>query len=203
MFTLWLKAQGESSSGSVAKNLPASPGDTGNVGSIPGLGRSHEGGKGNPLQYPCQQNPIDRGSIGSQRVGHNWMTERANIHAKHMTLSINVFMDGFCFPLIYFAKYWLPTSLVGNMAVSTLSASDWALFALCLSLLLLQLVFFLQLFECCAGRVTPWVVPSWSRCLHCQCEGISCLITWHPPSPSWGWCCRSCWLIILYLMLKG
>ena len=69
-------------------------------------------------------------------------------------------MDGFCFPLIYFAKYWLPTFLEGNMAGSTLSASDWALFALCLSLLLLQLLFFLQLFECCAGRVTPWVAPS-------------------------------------------
>ena len=87
----WIKAQGESPGGSMEKNLPASTGDTGNVSLLPGLGRSHEGGKGNPLQCPCRQNPIDRGSLGSQRVGHNWMTEHAHIHAKHMILSINFF----------------------------------------------------------------------------------------------------------------
>lgn len=53
-----------------------------------------------------------------------------------------IFYGWFCFPLICFAEYWLPTSLVGSMAGSTLSASDWAPFALCLSLLLLQLLFF-------------------------------------------------------------
>ena len=36
--------------GSVIKNLPASAGDTGDVGSTPGLGRSLRGGNGNPLQ---------------------------------------------------------------------------------------------------------------------------------------------------------
>ena len=39
------------------KNLPASAGD---VGSISGLGRSPEGGNGNPLQYSCLGNPLDR-----------------------------------------------------------------------------------------------------------------------------------------------
>ena len=37
--------------GSVVKNLPASAGDSGDVGSIPGWGRSPGGGNGNPLQY--------------------------------------------------------------------------------------------------------------------------------------------------------
>ena len=32
-------------------------GDTGDAGSIPGLGRSPEAGHGNPLQYSCQENP--------------------------------------------------------------------------------------------------------------------------------------------------
>ena len=45
--------------GSVVKNLPA---NGGNMGSIPGLGRSPGEGNGNPLQYSCLENPIDRGA---------------------------------------------------------------------------------------------------------------------------------------------
>ena len=43
--------------GSVVKNLPANAGD---VGLILGAGRSPGEGKGNPLQYSCLRNPIDR-----------------------------------------------------------------------------------------------------------------------------------------------
>ena len=46
--------------GSVVKNLPASAGDTGDAGSIPAWGRSGKG-NGNPLQYSCLGNPMDRG----------------------------------------------------------------------------------------------------------------------------------------------
>ena len=45
--------------GSVVKNLPANAGDT---GSIPGSGRFPGKGDGNPLQYSCLENPIDRGA---------------------------------------------------------------------------------------------------------------------------------------------
>ena len=45
----------------VVKNLPASPGDIKGVGSIPGSERSPGGGNGNPLQYPCLENPMNRG----------------------------------------------------------------------------------------------------------------------------------------------
>ena len=45
--------------GSVIKNLPANAGD---MGSIPGLGRFSGEGNGNPLQYSCLGNPIDRGA---------------------------------------------------------------------------------------------------------------------------------------------
>ena len=48
--------------GSVEKNLPANAGDTGNVGLIPGLGRSPGGGNGNPLQYSCLGSPTEGGS---------------------------------------------------------------------------------------------------------------------------------------------
>ena len=45
--------------GSVVKNPPANAGD---ADSIPGLGRSPGGGHGNPLQYSCLENPMDRGT---------------------------------------------------------------------------------------------------------------------------------------------
>ena len=56
----------------VVKNPPASEGDVRNVGSIPGSGRSSGEGNGNPLQYSCLENPMDRGACGSQRAGHDW-----------------------------------------------------------------------------------------------------------------------------------
>ena len=46
----------------VVKNLPANAGDIRDMGSIPGPGRSLGGGHGNPLQYSCLKNPIDRGA---------------------------------------------------------------------------------------------------------------------------------------------
>ena len=45
--------------GSVVKNPPAKAGD---VDSVPGLGRSPGEGNGNPLQYSCLENPLDRGT---------------------------------------------------------------------------------------------------------------------------------------------
>ena len=43
----------------MVKNPPA---DAGDLGSIPGLGRSPGGGNGNPLRYSCLENPTDRGA---------------------------------------------------------------------------------------------------------------------------------------------
>ena len=44
----------------VVKNPPASAGDIRDTGSIPKLGRSPREGNGNPLQYSCPENPMDR-----------------------------------------------------------------------------------------------------------------------------------------------
>jgi len=44
----------------VVKNLPANAGDISDAGSIPGLGRSPGEGNGNPLQYSCLENSMDR-----------------------------------------------------------------------------------------------------------------------------------------------
>ena len=50
------------SGGSAVKNLPANAGDTWDGSLILGLGRSPGEGNGNPLQYSCQDNPMDRGA---------------------------------------------------------------------------------------------------------------------------------------------
>ena len=44
----------------VVNNPPANAGDARDDGSVPGLGRSPEGGHSNPLQYSCLENPMDR-----------------------------------------------------------------------------------------------------------------------------------------------
>ena len=53
----------------VEKNPPANAGDPGDAGSIPGSGRSPGEGNGNPLQYSCLDNPMDRGAGGPQSMG--------------------------------------------------------------------------------------------------------------------------------------
>ena len=54
--------------------------DAGALGSIPGSGRSPGEGNGNPLQYSCLENPMDRGAWratvhGVARVGHDLATK--------------------------------------------------------------------------------------------------------------------------------
>jgi len=48
--------------GQLIKNLLANAGYSKDTGLIPGLGRSPEGGNGNPLQYSCLKNSIDGGA---------------------------------------------------------------------------------------------------------------------------------------------
>ena len=65
--------------GSVVKNLPANAGDTGDPGSITGLGRSPGGWHGNPLQYSCLENRMDRGvwraTVHRVAKRHDWATK--------------------------------------------------------------------------------------------------------------------------------
>ena len=67
-FGIWSMEQASQSeirdqgSGTVVKNLPANVGNAGDLGLISGLGRSPGEGSGNPLQYSCLGNPMDRGA---------------------------------------------------------------------------------------------------------------------------------------------
>ena len=65
----------------VVKNPPANAGDTGDVGSIPGLERSPGGGHGNPLQYSCLESSMDRADWQAtvHAVAKSWT--RLNTHA--------------------------------------------------------------------------------------------------------------------------
>ena len=59
----------------------------------PGLGRSPGEGNGNLLQYSCLENPMDTEepgglqSMGSQRVGHDWVTSHTHTHTHTRELS--------------------------------------------------------------------------------------------------------------------
>ena len=46
----------------LVKNPPASAGASKDAGSIPGSGRSPREGNGNPRQFSCLENPVDRGA---------------------------------------------------------------------------------------------------------------------------------------------
>ena len=68
--------------------------NAGDLGSIPGSGRSPGEGNVNPFQYPCLENSMDRGayglqSMGSQRAGHKWATN-IHIHIQERNLKKNI-----------------------------------------------------------------------------------------------------------------
>ena len=64
----------------MVKNLPASAGDTGDAGLIPGLGRSPGGVNDNSLQYSCLKNPMDRGWATVHRLAKH-QTRLSTEHA--------------------------------------------------------------------------------------------------------------------------
>ena len=69
----------------VVKHPPANAGDIRNMGSIPGSGKTPRGGHGNPLQYSCLENPMDRGTwqavvhrITKSQTQPKWLSMQAH-----------------------------------------------------------------------------------------------------------------------------
>ena len=60
-FGRWYYYMGFPGGSVVKRNPPANAGDTGIMSSIPGLGKCPGGGNGNPFQYSCLENPMNRG----------------------------------------------------------------------------------------------------------------------------------------------
>ena len=80
----------------VVKNPPTNAGDGRDVGLIPGSGRSPGGGHGNPPQYSCLENPMDRGpwwaTVG--RVAKSWTQLKwLSMQAPEVFKKIFMFVD--------------------------------------------------------------------------------------------------------------
>ena len=84
----------------VVKNPPANAGDGRDTASIPGLGRSPGGEHGNPLQYSCLENPMDREAWQStvHRVTKSW-TQLKQLNTQYTTVHIyHIFIIHFGLP---------------------------------------------------------------------------------------------------------
>ena len=87
----------------VIKNLPASAADLRDMGSISGSGRSPGEGNGNPLQYSCLGNPMDRGAWQTTVLGitknqtglsaHTHFGRSGNLGAEGTAFKFNVHAD--------------------------------------------------------------------------------------------------------------
>ena len=76
----------------VVKNPPANAGDIRDTGSIPGSGRSPGEGNGNPLQYSCLENPMDRGAwwATAYNVVESWTRlKRFSMHTRIYVLILS------------------------------------------------------------------------------------------------------------------
>ena len=106
--------------GSVVRNLPASAGATGDLGSIPKLGRSPGGGNDNPFQYSCLETSMGIRAWqaivhGLQRVRHNWASNtfttcsftlrppRLSTYLTPEKLQAELFECFWCLPLLWWS----------------------------------------------------------------------------------------------------
>ena len=94
---LWIKGF---PGGTVIKNLPANAGDAGDMGSIPGSGRSPEEGNVNSLQYSCLGNPMDRCTEEPDRLqstrskkSQTWLNSSNNCELMHEINLSSHFME--------------------------------------------------------------------------------------------------------------
>ena len=89
----------------MGKESASNKGDTGDAGSIPGLGQTPEVGNGNPLHYSCQKNPMDRGvwraTVHGLTKSWTWLS------TWHMAWHINS-------PalIIFWRRKWQPTPVL-------------------------------------------------------------------------------------------
>ena len=64
--------------------------NVGNLGSIPGLGRSPGGRLGNPLQYSCLENPYGQRGLGCSPWGHKDLATTEQLSTAHTALRVIV-----------------------------------------------------------------------------------------------------------------
>ena len=122
---------------SVVKNPLASVGAAGDMGLILLSGRSPGGGNGNPLQYSCLGNPMDRGAWRAT-VRHDW-TQHINTHTHawyvvqwmiHMYWEVNVHQFYYTYELFCLFNKYLETFILWILSVLKLSSENFP-FCLC------------------------------------------------------------------------
>ena len=74
----------------MVKNLTANAGDIRDAGSIPGSGTYPGGGHGNPFQYSCLENPMDKGAWQTtvHRIAKRWT--RLSTHTHMLVIGLNM-----------------------------------------------------------------------------------------------------------------
>ena len=73
-----------------------SPGSAGDMGSIPGSGRSLGKGNGNPLQYSCLENPLNRGAWQAIVHGVTKSQTQLSAHTHTNILNTGCFICSWC-----------------------------------------------------------------------------------------------------------
>ena len=101
------------------KNLPA----VRDLCSIPGLGRSPREGNGTPLQYSCLENSLDRGSMGSQRDGHDWVTNRHALSHTHTHTHTHTHIKRHSFLEAFWQLMW--NKLIDSITLSKTYHTCW------------------------------------------------------------------------------
>ena len=113
--------------GSVVKNPPANAGDTSDVGLISGSARSLGVGNGNPLQYSCLENLMDRGAWQATVHGVTKSQTWLSMHAYQVQLSK--------FRNLSRKLFWKKFPRVERTVTSTLTSSCSGIFFKVLNLL--------------------------------------------------------------------
>ena len=76
----------------VVEDSPANAEDVRDVGLIPGSGRSPGGGRGNPLQHSCLENPMDRGAW--EAIVHRVAKSRTLLKRHHVCMHARTHKEG-------------------------------------------------------------------------------------------------------------
>ena len=134
--------------GSEGKESACYAGDAGHVGSIPGSGRSSGGGHGNPLQYSCLGNPMDRRKMLGYVTVH-WVT-KSRISLKRPSANL-AHKNAQCWASFHVKHH----SVLWKRLISW---HGWSLGAMCMKICWRSI---LRLHCCCSFDYGNWLLSSY------------------------------------------
>ena len=130
----------------MVKNTPAKAWNTRDSGSIPGSGRYPGRGNGNPLQYSCLENPMDRGAWQATVHGVAKSWTRLNVWT-HLNTAQQSVMGSFLLPVMISGTYMITNPSFNSCppADSNFSEEHVLLYWLTLHTLIFQITSFIML----------------------------------------------------------